>query len=76
MIWWAGSKTLETDKRVVKDILKTSTKSAKYSQLQFRIVRYFQSRKILELGTSLGITTAYLSKAANEAVRTGSFGDF
>ena len=64
----AGSKTLETDKRVVKDILKTSTKSAKYSQLQFRIVRYFQSRKILELGTSLGITTAYLSKAGNDGI--------
>ncbi|MBX7225635.1 MAG: class I SAM-dependent methyltransferase [Chitinophagales bacterium] len=62
----AGSKSLESSKRTVAEILETSTKKPKYSQLQFRIVRYFQSKKILELGTSLGITTAYLSKASNE----------
>lgn len=62
----AGSKSTDTNKRMVSEILKTSTKSSKYSQLQFRIVRYFKSKKILELGTSLGITTAYLSKAAND----------
>jgi predicted O-methyltransferase YrrM len=33
----------------------------KYGQLLFRLVNYFNCKKILELGTSLGISTLYLA---------------
>ena len=47
--------------RVVSDIARHSLKSAKYGQLLFRIVNCLKISNILELGTSLGITTAYLA---------------
>jgi len=47
-------------KRKVSDIAKKSLKSARESQLLFRIANYIKAENILELGTSLGITTSYL----------------
>src|SRR6185295_376097 len=35
----------------------------KYAQLLYRIVKYYQPDSVIELGTSLGITTSYLSRA-------------
>src|SRR5438128_108546 len=43
------------------DIAKKSLKPKKFGELLFRIVNKFNSGNILELGTSLGITTLYLS---------------
>lgn len=45
----------------VSDIVKKSAKKPKYSKLLFRLVNYFQAKQILELGTSLGISTAYIA---------------
>ncbi|MBX2931356.1 MAG: class I SAM-dependent methyltransferase [Chitinophagaceae bacterium] len=59
----AGSKTGLTKQRRIKDIAATSLKSTKFAQLLFRIVHYYQPQTIVELGTSLGITTAYLASA-------------
>lgn len=53
--------------RAVKDIARYAAKSPKYGRLLFRLVHYFQPRTILELGTSLGISTAYLASAAPSA---------
>lgn len=47
--------------RSIADIARLSLKSAGQAQLLFRIVRYLNCRNILELGTSLGITTLYLA---------------
>jgi predicted O-methyltransferase YrrM len=58
----AGSSMLKSNKRVIKNIAASSLKPKKFAQLLFRIVHYYQPNTILELGTSLGITTAYLAK--------------
>ncbi|MBV9963574.1 MAG: class I SAM-dependent methyltransferase [Parafilimonas sp.] len=59
----AGSRMQLNNKRKISAIAKSSLKSKKYSQLIFRIVHYYKPQAILELGTSLGITTSYLSFA-------------
>jgi predicted O-methyltransferase YrrM len=48
-------------KQTVSSIARNSVKPKKYGQLLFRIVNAFKFRNILELGTSLGISTLYLS---------------
>lgn len=62
----AGSKKLTSNQRRVKDIANTSLKSAKYAQLIFKIIHHLHYKNILELGTSLGITTAYLASSAKD----------
>ena len=52
--------------RTIAEIAKKSLKSARYGQLMFRIANYFKASTVLELGTSLGITTAYLSAASSK----------
>lgn len=47
----------------IKNLAKHSAKPAKYGQLLFRLVNHFQPAQVLELGTSLGISTAYLASA-------------
>ena len=49
--------------RKVSQIARTSLKPPKYAQLLFRMVNFYQPQYILELGTSLGITTAYMATA-------------
>jgi predicted O-methyltransferase YrrM len=51
----------------VSNIASTSAKSPKYAQLLFRLVNHFQPKHILELGTSLGISTSYLAMANTNA---------
>lgn len=63
----AGSTVSKTNQRTVASIAKNAAKSKKLGQLLFRIVKYYQPKTILELGTSLGITTSYLSLANPEA---------
>ena len=48
--------------RKIKSIAANSLKNAQQAQLLFRLVNHLQPKTILELGTSLGITTLYLSK--------------
>ncbi|MEP7079084.1 MAG: class I SAM-dependent methyltransferase [Ginsengibacter sp.] len=63
----AGSRTISTKNRFVNDIAGSSLKPRKFAQLLFRMVRYFESKNILELGTSLGITTCYLASAIKKS---------
>ncbi len=63
----AGSRIHTHTQRTVKDIATSSLKPKKYSQLLFRMVNYFQPATILELGTSLGITTSYLAGGKADA---------
>ncbi len=61
----AGSRKINDSKRLVRNIAKTSLKSKKYANLLFRIASYYKTENIIELGTSLGITTAYLAASGN-----------
>jgi len=53
--------------RKVGDIARGSLQSKRMCAMLYRTIRYFAPKTILELGTSLGITTAYLAKAAPQA---------
>ena len=46
---------------LVSEIAKKSIKSGRYGQLLYRLSDYIQARNILELGTSVGLTTSYLA---------------
>ncbi|WP_022822609.1 O-methyltransferase [Hymenobacter norwichensis] len=59
----AGSHTGAGRQRRIGDIARTAAKPIALAQLLFRLVNHFQPRTILELGTSLGLTTAYLAAA-------------
>jgi len=59
----AGSVIDKKNKRSVSSIAQNAAKPKKFGQLLFRMVKHYQPATILELGTSLGITTSYLSLA-------------
>ena len=59
----AGSSINNSKKRRVKDVAQNSAKNAKFGQLLYRICRKFKPKNIIELGTSLGISSCYLAKA-------------
>lgn len=63
----AGSTISKSNQRTVASIAKNAAKPKKFGQLLFRMVKEYQPRTILELGTSLGITTSYLSLAKPDA---------
>ncbi|MGV3541095.1 MAG: O-methyltransferase [Rufibacter sp.] len=63
----AGSHMGQTKKRTVAEIASTSAKPARLGQLLFRLANHFQPKVILELGTSLGLTTSYLASARKTA---------
>jgi predicted O-methyltransferase YrrM len=71
----AGSGKGFSKQRSIGQIASSSLKKPKYAQLLYRLVKYFQPQQVLELGTSLGITTAYLAAAkpaANVITMEGS----
>lgn len=59
----AGSLKNKGHKKSIKSLVHRSAKSAKFAQLLFRLVNYFQPSNVLELGTSLGISSAYMAMA-------------
>lgn len=63
----AGSVT-GAGSRSVAHIAKHAAKSRKYGELLFRIAKFYRPHYILELGTSLGISTAYLASADKTSV--------
>lgn len=58
----AGSHTNNQLYRSVQSIAKNTGIPKKYGQLLFRMVQYFQSNHLLELGTATGISSLYLAK--------------
>ena len=57
----AGSRVFKSNKRAVNQIAKNAGISAKRAKLLFRLLHYFQPKKVLEIGTSLGLATSALT---------------
>ena len=55
--------TGKSEIRTISEIAERSAKDKKYCELLFRLAYHFKPNTILELGTSLGISTAYLASA-------------
>lgn len=65
----AGSKNSLTNatSRHINDIARTSLSSSKKGRILFQIAHHYKRMKILELGTSLGISSAYLASANSQS---------
>ena len=63
----AGSHVNNNKQKEVSALAKNALKPAKLAQLIYRLAHFFQPNTVLELGTCLGLTTAYLAKAAPRA---------
>lgn len=63
----AGSHLNKNRKKKVRQIAKNALKSPRLAQLIYRLAKDNQPANIIELGTCLGLTTAYLSKACPDA---------
>jgi predicted O-methyltransferase YrrM len=59
----AGSRIKTSVQRRISSLIKTAVKPKKWGWLLYRLVKYYRPNTIIELGTSLGITTAYLATA-------------
>ncbi|RYY96659.1 MAG: class I SAM-dependent methyltransferase [Chitinophagaceae bacterium] len=66
----AGSRVQSTKQRTVAQLARAAVKPPKYGQLLYRLAALHRPKTIIELGTSLGITTAYLAAAVPEATVT------
>ncbi len=64
----AGSLINKSKERKISDIASYSLKSPKTAQLIYKLVHRFKPDTIIELGTSLGITTLYEAKANSKAI--------
>jgi len=62
-----GTGNKKNKKIKISNIAKTVLKSCKEAQLMFKLVNYFQPKNILEIGTSLGLTTSYIAAANSNA---------
>lgn len=63
----AGSRKSGSSKRSIASIAASASNPAPHAQALFRLVNEVRPQYILELGTNLGISTAYFAKAAQEA---------
>lgn len=60
----AGSSSSGSTQRSIASIAKHVVKRKKYARLLYRVVKYYHPDTVIELGTSLGLTTSYLSLAS------------
>ncbi len=66
----AGSAVIKNKNRKIKDIAASSLKKPKYARLLNRMIAFYKAHSVLELGTSLGITTAYMASVPGVEVQT------
>lgn len=63
----AGSHIHKRDIRSIQSLARHAAKPPVLARILFQLCRMLQPAMVIELGTSLGITTAYLAKAAPQA---------
>lgn len=63
----AGSRISNGSERKISEMAKNAGSSLKQAQLLFRLVKFFKPESILELGTSLGVSTLSLGMAYSKA---------
>ncbi|MCE6987665.1 O-methyltransferase [Dyadobacter sp. CY323] len=63
----AGSRVNKSNLRKISTIARNAEKPAKFGRLFSRLIKRFQPDTIVELGTSLGLTTLYMSRAKRDA---------
>ena len=63
----AGSKKLNASHRSIKQIVKYGIAPKKQAEYLYRLINFLNPSSIVELGTSVGLTTLYLAKAAPKA---------
>lgn len=59
--WGAGSRLYQRKPVRISEIVHTGLTRSKYSKLLLAIINYYQCRTVIELGTSMGLNTLYLS---------------
>lgn len=59
----AGSKKLHSNKRTINQIAKYGIAQKKQAEFLYRLLNKFAPNTVIELGTSIGLTSLYLSKA-------------
>ncbi len=64
----AGSKIFKSNQRKISGIAKHGISKKKFSELYFKLINFFAAHYIVELGTSLGLNTLYLSKANSKSM--------
>lgn len=62
-----GTGSTKASKRSVSSIARRSASSKRQGQLLFRLANHLNPQTLLELGTSLGISTLYLASAVRES---------
>jgi predicted O-methyltransferase YrrM len=63
----SGSKKFKGKTRGISDMVKISSVNEKTGRLLFRLASYYKPQCILELGTSVGLSTVYLANGSKES---------
>jgi predicted O-methyltransferase YrrM len=62
----SGSHEIKTSERVVNNIYKTASTNSRMGEILYRLIKYYRFRNILEIGTCLGVGTAYMQSAIKD----------
>lgn len=62
------TKSVDSQPISINYLVRTSAATVKDAQMLFRIAKQLGSKRIIELGTSLGLTTSYLASISTEAI--------
>ena len=60
----SGSQMMKSNTRIIANIAKNASSTYLRTKLLYRIIRYFQPKTILELGTSMGLATQAMATAS------------
>lgn len=64
----AGSKKIKSNNRQIKEIAKHGIAQKKQAEFLYRLLNKFAPKTIIELGTSVGLTSLYFSKALPKSI--------